>query len=201
MIELVEDSKKPKTRTETDSTTKKTKACVKLFAGNCSSFSEKMKEYIISKRKTFDMWSIVETQDARGQEPFWNNIGFKTNLNKAQATSEHGSHGGEIVACKTYMNTTLIKQEVWDVIQKVSPTPLRVAAMLVKIDNTQFINATAYLNVGEEFSTSNIAMIQQLAMLQNLLNLPILAFGDYNIDILDMTQSGFLKACDMACKC
>jgi len=47
---------------------------------------------------------------------------------------------------------------------------------------------------GEEFSTTNIAIIQQLAMLQNLLNLPLLAFGDYNIDILDMKQSGLLKA-------
>ena len=48
--------------------------------------------------------------------------------------------------------------------------------------------------MGEEFSTTNIAIIQQLAMLQNLLNLPLLAFGDYNIDILDMKQSGLLKA-------
>lgn len=34
-------------------------------------------------------------------------------------------------------------------------------------------------------------------MLQNLLNLPLLAFGDYNIDIIDMKQSGVLKAHDM----
>lgn len=92
------------------------------------------------------------------------------------------------------MNTILIKQEVWDVIKEVSPTQSRIAAMLAKIDKVQFINATAYLNVGGEFSATNIAIIQQLVMLQNLLNLPVLAFGDYNIDILDMKQSGLLKA-------
>jgi len=31
-------------------------------------------------------------------------------------------------------------------------------------------------------------------MLQNILNLPILAFGDFNIHITDMIDSGLLKA-------
>jgi len=66
--------------------------------------------------------------------------------------------------------------------------------MLVKIDKVQYMNATAYLKVGEEFRATNIAIIQQLVMLQNLLKLPILAFGDYNIDILGMKQPGLLKA-------
>lgn len=124
------------------------------------------------------MWSLVETHDTKGIESFWKNIRFKTHNNKAQPRSDTGSHGGELVACKTYMNTTLIKQEVWDVIKEVSPTQIRIAAMLAKIDKVQFINATAYLNVGGEFSATNIAIIQQLVMLQNLLNLPVLAFGD-----------------------
>lgn len=63
----------------------------------------------------------------------------------------------------------------------------------------QFINATAYLNVGEEFSEHNIAVIQQIVMLQNLLKLPVFAFGDYNIDIQDMRDSGILKAHNLQC--
>lgn len=66
--------------------------------------------------------------------------------------------------------------------------------MLTTIDKVQFTNATSYLNVGEIFSSAKIVVIQQLVMLQNLLNLPLLAVGDYNIDILDMKQSGLLKA-------
>lgn len=194
MLEIVDEPVQTHTKENNATKNQPCKSCVKMFAGNCSSFSEKVKEYIISKHKTFDMWSLVETHDTRDQSNFWKNIGFKTNNNKALPTSDLGSHGGEIVACKTYMNTTLIKQEVWDVIKEVPPTHIRVAAMLVKINKIQFINATTYLNVGEEFSTTNVAIIQQLVMLQNLLNLPIFAFGDYNIDILDMKQSGFLKA-------
>ena len=50
------------------------------------------------------------------------------------------------------MNTTHIKQEVWDVIKEVSPTNLRVAAMLVKINKIQFIKAATYLKVGEDLA-------------------------------------------------
>lgn len=42
-------------------------------------------------------------------------------------------------------------------------------------------------------------MLQQLAMLQNLLSSPIFAFGDYNIDIQDMKGSGVLKAHNLQC--
>lgn len=84
------------------------------------------------------------------------------------------------------MNVTNIKQEVWDIIRSISPADIRIAAMIVTINNTESINAVAYLNVGEEFCSNNIAIIQQLAMLQNILNLPLLAFGDYNIDSYDM---------------
>lgn len=121
-------------------------------------------------------------------------LGYKSCINAAKTTSELGSHGGEIVACKQYMNCTYIKQEVWDIIRSISPADIRIAAMIITIDKQELINATAYLNVGEEFSTNNIAIIQQLAMLQNILNLPFLAFGDYNIDSYDMEISGLLKA-------
>jgi len=62
----------------------------------------------------------------------------------------------------------------------------------------QLINASAYLNVGEEFSEHNIAVIQQLEMLQNLLNLPIFACGDYNRYIQEMRVSGILEHCRRA---
>lgn len=158
-----------------------------------------MIEYIINKHKTFDMCALVESHNRGKYNSFWGHVGYKIHNNKAQHTSDRGTHGGEIVACKTNMNSTLIKEEVWDVIRAVSPVAIRVAAMIVKIGKMQFINATAYLNVGEEFSEHNIAVLQQLVMLQNLLNLPIFAYGDYNIDIQDMRDSGILRAHNLQC--
>jgi len=128
------------------------------------------------------------------KKTLFRNLGYKCCINAAKTTSEFGSHGGEIVACKQHMNVTYIKQEVWDIIRSISPTDIRVAAMIMTINNNELINAAAYLDVGEEFSSNNIVIIQQVSMLQNILNLPLLAFGDYNIDTYDMEMSGLLKA-------
>lgn len=63
------------------------------------------------------------------------------------------------------MNCTYIKQEVCDIIRSISLAFIRIAAMIITIDNIELIDAAACLNVGEEFSSNNIAIIQQLAML------------------------------------
>lgn len=67
MIELIDTPQNTQTQIEQA----KNKSCVNCFLGNCSSFSVKMKEYTISKHKTFDMWSLVETHDTKGIESFW----------------------------------------------------------------------------------------------------------------------------------
>jgi len=188
---IIEDG--PKAPLPTKQKTKTTPV-VQLFAGNCSSLSEKMREYIIKQHKNFSIWNLVETHERNEKSTFFHNLGYKSCINPAKTTSDLGSHGGEIVACKQHMNVTYIEQKVWDIIRDVSPADIRIAAMIVNISCAQFINATAYLSVGEEFSANNIAIFQQLVMLQNILNLAILAFGDYNIDSYDMDVSGLLKA-------
>lgn len=153
-----------------------------------------MREFIINQHKNYSICNLVETHERNSKSTFFKNLGYKSCINPAKIISDFGSHGGEIVARKQHMNVTYIEQKVWDIIRDMSPADVRVAAMIANIGNTPFTNATAYLTVGEEFSSNNIAIIQQLAMLQNILNLPLLAFGDYNIDTYDMESSGLLKA-------
>lgn len=71
-----------------------------MFAGNCSSLSEKMIEYIVSKHNTFDMWSLVETYNRGKHDSPWKQIGYKIHNNNAKLTSEHGTHGGEFFFCQ-----------------------------------------------------------------------------------------------------
>lgn len=153
-----------------------------------------MREYIIRQHKKYSIWNLVETHERNSESTFFHNLGYKSCINPAKITSDLGSDGGEIVACKQHMNVTYIEQKVWDIIRDISPADIRIAAMIVNIGCAQFTNATAYLTVGEEFSANNIAITQQLAMLQNIFDLPLLAFGDYNIDSYDMEISGLLKA-------
>jgi len=71
------------------------------------------------------MWSLVETHNRCKYTSFWGHLGYKIHNNQAIQTSDRGTHGGELTACKTYMNSTNIKEEVWDVIKAVSPVPIR----------------------------------------------------------------------------
>lgn len=79
-------------------------------------------------------------------------------------------------------------------IKDISPVPLSIAAIIVTTQKAQFILATIYMNVGEEFSTNNIAIFQQMVMLKNILNLPIRCIGDYDIHNEHMLNSGLLQA-------
>lgn len=79
------------------------------------------------------MWALVESHNRGKYNSFGGHVGYKIHNNNAQQTSDRGTHGGEIVACKTYIKSTLIKEEVWDVIKAVSLVAIRVAAVIVKI--------------------------------------------------------------------
>lgn len=56
------------------------------------------------------------------------------------------------------------------------------------------IVGVTYWNASQELSKSNIAILQQIHMLTTLLNLPMIMFGDFNIDIADLRASGILQA-------
>jgi len=70
----IEEEEKEEASKKTKPKEKKVKATVKQFACNCSSLSEKMIEYIVSKHKTFDMWSLVETHDRGKYNSFWGHL-------------------------------------------------------------------------------------------------------------------------------
>jgi len=48
----------------------KTKPVIQLFAGNISSLSEKMREYLISQHKNYSIWNLVETHERNEKNTF-----------------------------------------------------------------------------------------------------------------------------------
>jgi len=152
-----------------------------VFLGNVTALSEKTKEYIIKNRKKNKAIVLLETHKTKTQDTVWlQHARYKSHHNLASPTSATGSHGGELVACREHLNCTLIKQEVWDTITEIPPVPIRIAAIIMKIDSIEFILGGIYFTDGEEFSKNNIAIFQQMVMLQNILNLPLLFFRDFN---------------------
>ena len=51
-----------------------------------------------------------------------------------------------------------------------------------------------YFHVGRGLSLNNLHIFQQLIMSKNLLGLPVLCFGDFNIDIIKFVNFGLHEA-------
>jgi len=133
-------------------TKKKTPPAQQVFLGNITSLSEKTK-----KSKALVLLETHQTQNIAWLQ----HIKYKTHHNLASPTSKKGSHGGELVACRDHLNCTIIKQEVWNTIKEVSPVPIRIAAMILKINSTEFILGGIYLTEGEEFGKNNISIFNK----------------------------------------
>lgn len=171
---------------------KKAPPAQQVFLGNVIALSEKTEEYVMKHRKKYKAIVLLETHQTNSTS-WLQQTRYEFHHNLDIPTSKKGSHGAELVACRDHLNCTLIKQKVWDTIKEVSLVPIRIAAVILKINTIEFILAGIYLTEGEECSKNKI-MLYSRVMLQNILNLPKLFFGDFNIHITDMIDSGLLKA-------
>lgn len=65
--------------------------------------------------------------------------------------------------------------------------------MIVTTTNKQFILAVTYWYSGQPLNMNNKELYLQLAMLTNVINLPRITFGDYNLSHNLLQDSGWLK--------
>ena len=116
-----------------------------------------------------------------------------TNPEKTQSDSYLSKgHGGEFVACRKQIYSDKIPKEVFDAIERHTNAPLRFAARTVRFKHLTIIVASIYLWCGEGLSERNTNLIQQLEILTNTLGLPLICYGDFNIDSKTLAESGFL---------
>ena len=101
-------------------------------------------------------------------------------------------HGGEFVACRKQIYSDKIPREVFDAIVRHTNAPLRFAARTVRFKHLTIIVASIYLWCGEGLSERNINLIQQLEILVSTLGLPLICYGDFNIESKTLAESGFL---------
>lgn len=163
------------------------------FFANVTSFSNKVKHFIRLNRLRWHVVGLLETHEVSESESFWNQLSYKANINPAQRI-ESGTHGGEMLASQDHINASDIRPQIWDIIKGTSLVPLSIAAKILTLHKRQYIVGVTYWNAGQELSKANIAILQQIHMLTSLLNLPVIMFGDFNIDISDLRASGILQA-------
>jgi len=116
---------------------------------------------------------------------------FRAAYSPAQGTdkSQSGTHGGELLAVRNHIHSTNIDINVLDNIADIFDTPLRFAARVVHFKHVQVLMVSLYLWDSEGFSERNNIILVQIKMLKDLLSLPILCVGDFNIKFEDFEAS------------
>jgi len=196
-IELYVDSLKPynyKKHTKSSRSkgkNRKKHKTLRCFFANVTSFSNKVQEYLTHNQGRYDIFGILETHLIDEKPGFWRTLGCKCAENTAQQTSTRGSHGGEVIGYKSYLNSTKINPKVLQIIRDASPIPLRFVAVIITMHKKQFILALTYWYSGH-LNLNNKELFLQLAMLKNLIGLPMITYGDYNIPHNILQDSGWL---------
>ena len=126
-----------------------------IFFSNINSFSEKAKNYLFSKHMAhFQTVALVETHRVESQQVIDHFARYHRTAyaNPAIKTSDNGSHGGEVIANHSHLNTMPIDQIILHKIAEYSQQPVCFAACYIRLKFLTFLLVVPYLYVGEGIS-------------------------------------------------
>jgi hypothetical protein len=78
------------------------------------------------------------------------------------------THGGEVIAVRSFMNSRPVSQHMIDEIVSYFMTVCRFVSRIVSFRQVDVLFITAYFWVGEGFSERNITILKQIYMLHSL---------------------------------
>ena len=127
--------------------------------------------------------------------------GFSASVASPQQTDKGGTHGGEIVAFRSYIHSTPILHNLLYSIQQEFQSPLRFAARTLRLKHVTVIMCTVYLWSTEGLSDRNVTILMQLNLLQKALSLPLFCIGDFNMLSTELVSSGWAETLKVNVKC
>ncbi len=125
----------------------------------------------------------------------YNIRGYRVFNNPARPTqtSDAGTHGGELIACKKYHNITHIDQDVFQLISEHTQEPCSLAACLLRLKGCNILLISIYMWSGQGLSDANFRILKQVRILKDIVHKPILVFGDWNMSPDQLASSGWLE--------
>ena len=122
----------------------------------------------------------------------WKKLKFTPFSNPATPTVARGSHGGEMFLAHSAIPCTPIDPQILKQISSTIESPMSFAACEYRMQGLTMIFIVSYLNCGEGLSSRNWLIIQQIAMLIRLYNVPFYWWGDHNCPPQELADSGLL---------
>ena len=146
-----------------------------LFNSNITSLSVEAKDYLFALPNEVKYLTLNEIHktDKTEVEDMFKSKGFTASFNPSQLTSKGGTHGGEIVACRSHIQSNSIKPQILDNISSLVDSPLHFSARILKLHKLQVLLVAVYLWTSEGFSDRNNNGLFSTLYLKEILKLPI----------------------------
>ena len=170
-----------------------------LFAANITSFSSAAQKYLFSQ--TSNILMIVEHHKAAEDiVDACSKNGWRASASDPEPTATStGSHGGEFVASKNFLNCKPLDTTILQSIQSATNAPLRLAASRLYLNKgITVILVSVYLWHTEGLFQRNKSILNQINTLRLLTNLPIICYCDFNMKPGVIEESGWLDTLCMS---
>ena len=175
------------------------KSIIPIFYGNISSLSVKAQAYLFSGICS-QYHALCEVEhhsvDSKGVIKVFRDNKPKAYVSPAQKTSEHGSHGGELLAFHKHLNTMPIEPEVINSIQQSTDGIIRFAAAYMRLESINIVVIALYLFVAEGMGLQNTLIMSQLDILRRVTGCPFICLGDFNMLPTELSDSVWLHNSD-----
>ncbi len=150
-----------------------------ILSSNITYFSPKVQSYICTPHNMTDVcaFAFSETHMTQSkltecQAGLTNNY-FRGTFNPAVPTTAGGSHGGEVVATKSHIDSCIVDPHVLDGISKSTGIPVKFAARYVRLQKFTLILVATYFLCSVGPSDDNFLVFKQPHLLQLALGLPL----------------------------
>ena len=162
----------------------------KCFFSNISSLSPHAKEYISSLSGNIHLLASVEVHkdNSLSVESFFNTNGYSISYNVPEKANVL-SHGGELIAVRKHLNSRPVQSEYLESVAEYFMSTLRFSARMVVLKGLEVLFLAVYLWASEGFSQRNQTILKQMKLLIQMLDLPFLCMGDFNITFKEFAES------------
>ena len=138
-------------------------------------------------------------------EEYFNKKGCRVATNPPESTlsdspTGHG-HGGEFVATRKHLDSTPIDTNIYDTIATHTNVPCRFAACIMRLKGMTILLVAVYLWCREGLSDRNQNILKQIYLLQQIIRIPIVCYGDFNFSPDVLESSDWLRHLGMRIFC
>ena len=112
----------------------------------------------------------------------FHHAGFNSYYNSPQFNSfTNKTNGGEVIATKSNINSQTIDMDFLQHVASESHQPLAFSASYLRLKGLTIVLCSVYLYHTEGLTARNAAIMFQLTMLRQIINMPMIINGDYNM--------------------